>query len=126
MNQSPERWYQNLWKSLTSMFRVGEKETLSHVDMFDCMDGKPLSDKSLQDCLFNNQTSVNLPKKTLLIEGMKGEPVFLQLPFKKRIFHKHYLNKMSFICIPEDEESSPKVLKCSTDEESEEPKSIPS
>ncbi|GFY48570.1 hypothetical protein TNIN_18471 [Trichonephila inaurata madagascariensis] len=43
----PERWYQRLWKSITSMFPVGEKETLTHVDMIDCMDGKPLSDKSI-------------------------------------------------------------------------------
>ncbi|GFT61726.1 hypothetical protein TNCV_3399421, partial [Trichonephila clavipes] len=70
----------------------GVEETLSLDDMMDCMDGKPLSDKSLQDCLFNNHISVNLPKKTLPME--------------------------------EDGESSPKVLKCSTDEE--EPKGIQS
>ncbi|GFX05814.1 hypothetical protein TNCV_352331 [Trichonephila clavipes] len=31
--------------------------------MIECMDGKPLSDKSIQDCLFNNPPP--LPEKTL-------------------------------------------------------------
>ncbi|GFU24913.1 hypothetical protein TNCV_339781 [Trichonephila clavipes] len=56
-------WYQRLWKSITRIFRFGEKETFTHVDMIECMDGKPLSDKSIQDCLSNNQPS--LPEKNL-------------------------------------------------------------
>ncbi|GFS86988.1 hypothetical protein TNCV_1280461 [Trichonephila clavipes] len=47
-------WYQRLWRSITSIFRIGEKETFTPVNMIECMDGKPLSDKSIQDCLFNN------------------------------------------------------------------------
>ncbi|GFU00011.1 hypothetical protein TNCV_1659671 [Trichonephila clavipes] len=56
-------WYQRLWKSITRIFRTGEKETFTHVDMIECMDGKPLSVKSIQDCLFNNPPP--LPEKTL-------------------------------------------------------------
>ncbi|GFU12449.1 hypothetical protein TNCV_4244221 [Trichonephila clavipes] len=56
-------WYQRLWKSITRIFRFGEKETFTHVDMIECMDGKPLSDKSIQDFLSNNQPS--LPEKNL-------------------------------------------------------------
>ncbi|GFS52502.1 hypothetical protein TNIN_350041 [Trichonephila inaurata madagascariensis] len=44
----PKRGYQRLWKSITSMFLFGEKETFTHVDMIDCMDGKPLSDKFIK------------------------------------------------------------------------------
>ncbi|GFV82846.1 hypothetical protein TNCV_1178611 [Trichonephila clavipes] len=56
-------WYQRLWKSITRIFRIGEKETFTHVDMIECMDGKLLSGKSVQDCLSNNQPT--LPEKTL-------------------------------------------------------------
>ncbi|GFS69023.1 hypothetical protein TNCV_4570241 [Trichonephila clavipes] len=56
-------WYQRLWKSITSIFRIGGKETFTPVNMIECMDGKPLSDKSIQDCLFNNQPT--LPEKPI-------------------------------------------------------------
>ncbi|GFS68906.1 hypothetical protein TNCV_4569561 [Trichonephila clavipes] len=96
------------------------KETFTHVDMIECMDGKPLSDKSIQDCLFNNPPS--LPENTLpwLIESMNGKPVFLQLPYEKRISFEHYWNRMSFSCTPENEES----VKDSTDSAKEEPESV--
>ncbi|GFY61718.1 hypothetical protein TNIN_226241 [Trichonephila inaurata madagascariensis] len=121
----PERWYQRLWKSITSPFRVGEKETFTPVDMIDCMDGKPLTDKCIQDCLSDNQPSLpEIPPKTLPIEGMNGKHVFLQLPPKKRILYEHYWNGESLLscCIPEDEES----VKDSIDVEpaKEEPESI--
>ncbi|GFX07960.1 hypothetical protein TNCV_1236411 [Trichonephila clavipes] len=74
-------WYQRLWKSFTRIFRIGEKETFTHVDMIECMDGKPLSDQSIQDCLFNNPPS--LPEKPWPIESMNEKPVFLQLPSEK-------------------------------------------
>ncbi|GFS98118.1 hypothetical protein TNCV_3849931 [Trichonephila clavipes] len=61
VDESEYPWYQRLWKSITRIFRFGEKETFTHVDMIDCMDGKPLSDKSIQDFLSNNQPS--LPEK---------------------------------------------------------------
>ncbi|GFS47498.1 hypothetical protein TNCV_4219531 [Trichonephila clavipes] len=56
-------WYQRLWKSITRIFRVGENETFTHVDMIECMEGKPLSEQSIQDCLFNNPPPY--PVKTL-------------------------------------------------------------
>ncbi|GFW98549.1 hypothetical protein TNCV_2769801 [Trichonephila clavipes] len=62
-------WYQKLWKSITSIFRIGEKETFTPVNMIECMDGKPLSDKSVPDCLFNNQ--LTLPEKP--IESVEPE-----------------------------------------------------
>ncbi|GFX70887.1 hypothetical protein TNCV_1688701 [Trichonephila clavipes] len=58
-----DSWYQRLWKSITSIFRIGEKETFTPVNMIECMEGKPLSDKSIQDCLFNNQPT--LPEKPI-------------------------------------------------------------
>ncbi|GFX92051.1 hypothetical protein TNCV_5005151 [Trichonephila clavipes] len=105
-------WYQRLWKSITRIFRIGEKETFTHVDMIECMDGKPLSDQSIQDCLFNNPPP--LPEKTLPrpMEGMK--PVFLPLPPENQILYENY--SMSFSCTPENEASSPKGLKDSLDE----------
>ncbi|GFW39848.1 hypothetical protein TNCV_2420131 [Trichonephila clavipes] len=105
-------WYQRLWKSITRIFRIGEKETFTHVNMIECMDGKPLSDKSIQDCLFNNPPP--LLEKTLPrpIEGMK--PVFLPLSPENQILYENYW--MSFSCTPENEASSPKVLKDSLDE----------
>ncbi|GFV26941.1 hypothetical protein TNCV_3138361 [Trichonephila clavipes] len=107
-------WYQRLWKSITSIFRIGEKDTFTPVNMIECMDGKPLSDKSIQDCLFNNQPT--FPEKP--IESMNGKPVFLQLPSEKRILFEHYW--MSFNCTPENEES----VKDSIDSAKEEPESV--
>ncbi|GFU91744.1 hypothetical protein TNCV_3994461 [Trichonephila clavipes] len=96
-------WYQRLWKSITRIFRFREKETFTHVDMIECMNGKPLSDKSIQDCLFNNPPS--FPERTLpgLIDSMNGKPVFLQLPSEKQILFENYW--MSINCTPENEES---------------------
>ncbi|GFW46580.1 hypothetical protein TNCV_1936501 [Trichonephila clavipes] len=31
-------WYQRLWKSITSIFRIGEKESFTLVNMIECMD----------------------------------------------------------------------------------------
>ncbi|GFW02668.1 hypothetical protein TNCV_2456821 [Trichonephila clavipes] len=107
-------WYQRLWKSITSIFRIGEKETFTPVNMIECINGKPLSDKSIQDCLFNNQPT--LPEKP--IESMNGKPVFLQLPSEKRILFEYYW--MSFNCTPENEES----VKDSLDSAKEEPESV--
>ncbi|GFX37466.1 hypothetical protein TNCV_1906161 [Trichonephila clavipes] len=111
-------WYQRLWKSITRIFGIGEKETFTHVDMIECMDGKPLSDKSIQDCLFNNPPS--LPEKTLPgpIESMNEKLVFLQLPSEKRILFEHYW--MSFNCTPDNEES----VKDSIDSAKKEPESV--
>ncbi|GFT02017.1 hypothetical protein TNCV_2635981 [Trichonephila clavipes] len=75
---------------------------------------KPLSDKSVQDCLFNNQPT--LPENP--IESMNGKPVFLQLPSEKRILFEHYW--ISFNCTPENEES----VKDSIDSAKAEPESI--
>ncbi|GFU77995.1 hypothetical protein TNCV_3109321 [Trichonephila clavipes] len=79
------------------------------------MDGKSLSDKSIQDCLFNNPPS--LPEKTLLwpIESMNGKPVLLQMPSQKRILFEHYWSST-----PENEES----LKDPIDSAKEEPESV--
>ncbi|GFU74695.1 hypothetical protein TNCV_2430851 [Trichonephila clavipes] len=74
------------------------------------MYGKPLSDQSIQDCLFNNPPP--LPEKSRPIEGMK--PVFLPLPPENQILYENYW--MSFNYTPENEASSPKVLKDSLDE----------
>ncbi|GFS80776.1 hypothetical protein TNCV_86901 [Trichonephila clavipes] len=111
-------WYQSLWKSITRIFRISEKETFTHVDMIECMNGKPLSDKSIQDCLFNNPPS--LPESTLPgpIDSMNGKPVFLQLPSKKQILFENYW--MSINCTPENKES----LKDSIDSAKEEPESV--
>ncbi|GFR11485.1 hypothetical protein TNCT_440971 [Trichonephila clavata] len=110
---SSDRWYQKLWKSFTSLFRVGEQEPFPNIDMSDCMEGKPLSDTSLQDCLFNPPPSINalekpLPvyPKTWPLERLKGKPIFLQLPCENQIIHSRYWNRMSLSCIPEEEEST--------------------
>ncbi|GFY66919.1 hypothetical protein TNIN_179481 [Trichonephila inaurata madagascariensis] len=73
----PERWYQRLWKSITSRFRVGEKETFT----------QPSSDKSIQDSLSNHPFSIlsirERPHSTL---------IFLQHPPKNRTLYEHYWN----------------------------------
>ncbi|GFR21977.1 hypothetical protein TNCT_426681 [Trichonephila clavata] len=81
--------------------------------MSDCMEGKPLSDTSLQDCLFNPPTSINALQKPLPIypmtwpiERLKGKPIFLQLPCENQINYERYWNRMSLNCIPEEEESN--------------------
>ncbi|GFQ78724.1 hypothetical protein TNCT_350411 [Trichonephila clavata] len=110
---SSDRWYQKLWKSFKSLFRVGEQEPFPNVDMSDCMEGKPLSDTSLQDCLFNPPLSINplekpLPvyPKTWPLERLKGKPIFLQLPCENQIIYERYWNRLSLSCIPEEEEST--------------------
>ncbi|GFT63422.1 hypothetical protein TNCV_1780541 [Trichonephila clavipes] len=54
------------------------------------------------------------------IEGMNGKPVFLQLHPENPILYENYW--MSFSCIPENEESSPKLLKDSLN--SDEPEGV--
>ncbi|GFQ88158.1 hypothetical protein TNCT_361761 [Trichonephila clavata] len=110
---SSDHWYQKLWKSFTSLFRVGEQEPFPHVDMSDCMEGKPLSDTSLQDSLFNPPPSINALQKPLPVytmtwplERLKGKPIFLQLPCENQIIYERYWNRMSLSCIPEEEEST--------------------
>ncbi|GFR04700.1 hypothetical protein TNCT_623701 [Trichonephila clavata] len=81
--------------------------------MSDCMEGKPLSDTSLQDCLFNAPPSIKALQKPLPIypmtwpiERLKGKPIFLQLPCENQINYERYWNRMSLNCIPEEEEST--------------------
>ncbi|GFQ92353.1 hypothetical protein TNCT_655271 [Trichonephila clavata] len=110
---SSDRWYQKLWKSFMSLFRVGEQEPFPNVDISDCMEGIPLSDTFLQDCLFNPPPFINalekpLPvyPKTWLLERLKGKPIFLQLPCENQIIYERYWNRKLLSCIPEEEEST--------------------
>ncbi|GFQ94689.1 hypothetical protein TNCT_338831 [Trichonephila clavata] len=55
------RSYGNLLRACFE-WRTG---AILHVDMSDCMEGKPLSDTFLQDCLFNPPPSINALEKPL-------------------------------------------------------------
>ncbi|GFY09388.1 hypothetical protein TNCV_1941981 [Trichonephila clavipes] len=51
-------WYQRLWKSITSIFRIGEKETFTPVNMIECMDENEESVKDSIDSAKEEPESV--------------------------------------------------------------------